>query len=66
MENPKIYQDPKCPKCSLNINVVPIEYGFPGNEMQKEYYKGKIELGGCGIEKDAPDWYCKECEIGFN
>ena len=66
MENPKIYQDPKCPKCSLNINVVPIEYGFPGNEMQKEYYKGKIELGGCGIEKDAPEWNCKECEIGFN
>ena len=65
MENPKIYQDPKCPKCSLNINIVPIEYGFPGNEMQKEYYEGKIELGGCVIEKDAPDWHCKECEFDF-
>ena len=57
---------PKCPKCSSNINVVPIKYGFPGLEMQKEAAKGQIELGGCGIEEDAPDWHCKECEIGFN
>ena len=53
---------PKCPKCSSKDFVVPIVYGFPGNEMQKEYNEEKIELGGCLIEEDAPDWYCKECE----
>ncbi|SVD87266.1 uncharacterized protein METZ01_LOCUS440120, partial [marine metagenome] len=37
---------PKCPKCSSKDSVVPIEYGFPGNEMQKKYSEGKIELGG--------------------
>jgi hypothetical protein len=42
---------------------VPIEYGFPGTEMQKEYYEGKIKLGGCGIAEDAPDWHCKQCEF---
>ena len=56
---------PKCPKCSSNDSVVPIEYGFPGIEMQKKYSEGKIELGGCVIEKDAPDCYCKECEYHF-
>ena len=57
---------PKCPKCSSNINVVEIKYGFPGLEMQDEAAKGQIELGGCVIEEDASDWHCKECEIGFN
>ena len=33
--------------------------------MQKEYYKGKNELGGCVIEENAPDWHCKECEFDF-
>jgi len=56
---------PKCPKCSSKDFVVPIEYGFPGTEMQKKYSQGKIELGGCGIKKDAPDWHCKECEFDF-
>ena len=56
---------PKCPKCSSKDSVVPIVYGFPGYEMQKEYSEGKIELGGCVIEKDAPDWNCKECEYWF-
>ena len=56
---------PKCPKCSSKDSVVPIVYGFPGDEMQKEYHERKIELGGCVIEEDAPDWYCKECENHF-
>jgi len=57
---------PKCPKCSSTDSVVPIVYGFPGTEMQKKYSgEGKIELGGCVIEEDAPDWYCKECENHF-
>ena len=34
---------PKCPKCSSNINVVEIKYGFPGLEMQDEEAKGQIE-----------------------
>jgi len=33
--------------------------------MQDEAAKGQIELGGCGIEEDAPEWYCKECENHF-
>ena len=56
---------PKCPQCSSNINVVEIKYGFPGLEMQDEAAKGQIELGGCVIDEDAPDWYCKECENHF-
>ena len=34
---------PKCPKCSSNINVVEIKYGFPGLEKQDEAVKGQIE-----------------------
>ena len=50
-----------CPSCKSN-NVVQIAYGLPGLEMREEVIKGKIHLGGCVIEEDAPDFHCNECE----
>ena len=45
----------KCPNCSSAEFVVPIRYGMPGVEMQQKHYEGKIKLGGCMIEMDAPN-----------
>ena len=50
-----------CPKCKSN-NVIPIVYGLPGYEMREDAIKGKIHLGGCVIEEDAPDFHCNDCE----
>jgi len=55
----------KCTKCSSNVKVVPIEYGYPGPEMWKDYDMGKIKLGGCGIIENAPKFYCNKCEYSF-
>ena len=50
-----------CPKCSKD-NIVPIRYGMPGSEMQNDYYKGKIELGGCVLDEESPNYHCKDCK----
>jgi len=55
----------KCPQCN-STNIVPIVYGMPGLEMQKDSYEGKIHLGGCGIKIDAPNRYCNDCENEWN
>ena len=34
---------------------------MPGVEMQKEYYEGKIKLGGCMVYEEAPDYHCNYC-----
>ena len=51
----------KCPKCDSK-NIVPIIYGMPGMDLREEEIKGKIQLGGCCIEEDAPDRHCNDCE----
>ena len=55
----------KCPNCSSAEFVVPIRYGMPGVEMQQKHHEGKIKLGGCMVEIDAPNWHCKECERDY-
>ena len=50
-----------CPNCRSN-NVIPIAYGLPGFKMQEEAIVGKIHLGGCILEEEAPDFHCNECE----
>ncbi|MCX7720652.1 MAG: hypothetical protein N2Z64_05145 [Dictyoglomus thermophilum] len=50
----------KCPKCGSK-NVIPIIYGYPTSEAFEKEKRGEIILGGCVIEYDSPNWYCKEC-----
>ena len=53
-------QPPACPRCESD-HVVPIAYGFPGREMFEEAERGDIELGGCCVTGDDPNWICREC-----
>jgi hypothetical protein len=39
-----------------------ISYGMPGPEIWEEVDKGLLKLGGCLVEKDNPDTFCKDCE----
>ena len=33
--------------------------------IAEESQKGKVELGGCVVEENDPDWHCKECTLEF-
>ena len=37
-------------------------YGYPGPEMQLDYYEGKIRLGGCEMSETNPDYHCGSCK----
>jgi hypothetical protein len=54
-----------CPKCG-STDVVPIEYGYPGQEMMDAAAKGLIELGGCCVFGDDPRKHCKACGEQFD
>lgn len=54
-----------CPKCG-SLDVVPIEYGYPGPEMMDAAEKGLIELGGCCVTADGPRKQCKACGEQFD
>jgi len=54
-----------CPKCG-SLDVVSIEYGYPGPEMMAEAEKGLIELGGCCVTDDDPRKQCKACGEQFD
>ena len=51
----------KCPKCDSK-DIVPISYGYPSPPVFEESNLGKVELGGCCREIDAPDRHCNDCE----
>jgi hypothetical protein len=63
-EAPKRRTKP-CPKCG-SLDVVPIEYGYPGPEMMAEAAKGLIELGGCCVSDDDPRKLCRACGEEFD
>jgi hypothetical protein len=54
-----------CPKCG-SLDVVPIEYGYPGPEMMAAAAKGLIELGGCCVGDRDPRKHCKACGEEFD
>ena len=51
---------PICPNCHAT-DLVPIHYGYPSPEMFEQAGLGKIELGGCVIFGDDPEWTCRKC-----
>ena len=50
----------KCPICGSKENVIPIHYGLV-MDVPKGYGKDFM-LGGCVVDFDSPNWYCKKCE----
>ena len=54
-----------CPKCKSNKDVTEIIYGYPDDELMKEYEEGKVRLGGCMIGECKPKYYCKKDKLDF-
>jgi len=56
-------RDPKCPMGNHIDSIIPIEYGYPSEEMFADSDSGKIVLGGCELAED--NHYCLKHEISF-
>jgi hypothetical protein len=56
---------PPCPECGSSEGVVPIIYGYPGEELVEAAERGEVKLGGCIVTGDDPGWYCKSCECSW-
>jgi hypothetical protein len=48
-----------CPQCEGDL--VPILYGYPGQEMLEAAQRGEIVLGGCMVGEDDPQYRCGRC-----
>ena len=66
IKNPKI-----CPKCGSS-KVVPIVYGLPlenlekpGDDLFGAEKRGEVELGGCLVHTNNPNFRCKACGEAF-
>ena len=45
----------------LKKYVVDIIYGYRTNDAFEKAEQGNIELGGCMIYENSPDYHCNEC-----
>jgi (p)ppGpp synthase/HD superfamily hydrolase len=52
---------PPCPSCGGH-DVRPIVFGDPDAELIEQAEAGEVELGGCVVDSDEPDWICRSCE----
>ncbi len=54
-----------CPRCASVIDPVPVVYGYPTRETFAEAEAGRVRLGGCLIEPEAPDYRCPICDAAL-
>jgi len=56
----------KCPECG-SARIATILYGNPAltADLEEQLADGRVALGGCTFEKDAPAWRCVECSADF-
>ncbi|WP_320048001.1 hypothetical protein [uncultured Ilyobacter sp.] len=60
---PIIYK--QCPKC-CSKNSVKIIYGMPTHKLFLEAEAGKAKLGGCDLNNNNPEYFCKDCRYEWN
>lgn len=56
-------QDPVCPEGNHKDSILPIEYGYPSEEMWAQADSGLIVLGGCELEDYTH--YCTIHDLSF-
>lgn len=58
---------PTCPNCNSG-NIAKFLYGMPAfsKKLEKQLAEGKVILGGCCIEIDAPTFHCNNCNKEWN
>jgi len=50
-----------CPECASK-NTRGISYGYPEEDTMEAARRGEIELGGCIVTGNDPDWHCADCK----
>ena len=46
--------------------TIRIVYGLPSYDLFLEGEAGKVKLGGCCIEENSPEYFCKDCNNEWN
>ena len=59
MSDPERSRQP-CPQCGSE-NVLPIAYGYPGEELREAALRGQVSLGGCVVTSSDPMHACRDC-----
>jgi hypothetical protein len=54
-----------CPRCRSVIDPLPVVYGYPSPELFEDARAGRVGLGGCLIEPEAPDYRCPVCDAAL-
>jgi len=49
-----------CPRCA-KLDPIPIVYGLPGPGLVEQADRGEVEIGGCLIWPDQPNFVCRAC-----
>ena len=53
-----------CPFCG-STTTLPILYGLPGPEMERQAWWGEVVVGGCVVTLGDPDRRCVDCGYEF-
>ncbi len=51
---------PNCPFCD-GSDLAEIVYGLPEESLREAAARGEVQLGGCIVGPDNPDWHCRSC-----
>jgi len=51
-----------CPSCRQTVVPIPIAYGYPSADLFEDADAGRVQLGGCVVTGDDPEWACPACK----
>lgn len=54
-----------CPRCGAEITPIPIVYGLPTHELFEAAERGEVQLGGCMVGDESPEFQCKACQAAL-
>lgn len=55
---------PACPACGSE-DVKAIVYGLPSDDTMEAAGRDEMDLGGCVVAPENPDWRCRACEFAW-
>ena len=53
---------PPCPACG-STDAIRIAYGYPTPETFEAADRGEVDLGGCVVGPESPDYECGNCHV---
>lgn len=56
------FREAPCPHCGAPLKLVPILYGFPTQEAFEAARRRELQLGGCMVWPEQPEFACSNCD----